>query len=289
LRTNPNSFVEAILPTPYVVLGRRLRPLSLGHYIWLQRLDCAFVRDESGVATRDDVVLMSLVCSMGFKEFSEFLDSAESLSFWRYPWAYISYVLGLTPKRVLGYDTARYAVYQWAKKVGNFDLGEKVDLLLRYIKESTEMPRVWFDKEPKETGGDWAQNVVLTLTNSGFTRDEALEMPFREAMIHFFRKAEHLGAISFMTEEEIAQTEPDLGAEGNSSRDPKNPSSGPLEDEKPASPAPVGPKPASGSPGTPPGPSGNPAEGNSSPGSRKPSSGPLEDGKPPRWGVGTWG
>lgn len=206
-----NSFTAAALPEPYVILGLSLRPFCLGHYIWLRRLECSFVSSEPAQPTRDDLILACLVCSMPFEDFSRWV-SAERLP----PVSRLLaaakalLMLRLAEARIAWSGTeSEWRVYRWGKKVGFFDLQEKSNLFQSYLKAHSQMPKFWIEKEDKrESGGDWSQSVFLALTGDcGFTREQAYNMPLREAFLHFFRHAEKAGAVTLMTDTELALAE----------------------------------------------------------------------------------
>ena len=41
-----DDYLHSIIPEPVTILGQDLRPFSLGHYLLLQRLECAFVCED---------------------------------------------------------------------------------------------------------------------------------------------------------------------------------------------------------------------------------------------------
>lgn len=206
-----NSFVAAATPEPYVVLGLQLRPFCLGHYVWLRRFGCAFVGKDKAIPERADLILACLVCSMTFDEFGAWIH-AESPSRFKRIATMARLALRRAPLGVLRaawrQSAAELAVASWGQRVGFFDLSDKAELFARYLKEHSEMPKIWFEQDTKESGGDWAQNVFLVLTGDcGFTSSEAWNMPLREAFLHFFRHCEKSGTVSLMTDDEIELAE----------------------------------------------------------------------------------
>jgi len=106
------GYAVAALPDPYRILGLRLKPFCLGHYLLLQRFNCAFVASEPQPITREDVLLGVLICSMWNNEFLEFISGK---GFWS-------------------------EVRKWGKRVGIFDLTAKAGLFQRYLDESLHEP-----------------------------------------------------------------------------------------------------------------------------------------------------
>ena len=209
----PNSFIAALAPTPYVILGLRLLPFALGHYIWLRRFGCQFVADDEAPPTREDLVIGCLVCSMRFAEFAALLQEGNRLPPWRKAVAAARFLARRHgwPELLLALKgtAAEYEVARWGAKCGLFDVAEKSKLFADYIAAGSVMPKYWVEREAKrESGGDWAQSVLLTLTSDcGFTAEQAYDMPLREAFLHFFRAAEKNGAATLMTDEELELTE----------------------------------------------------------------------------------
>jgi len=202
-----NSIFAAAIPEPYRVLGLKLRPFSLGHYVTLHRHGSAFVSDRETNASREDLIFAAIVCSMTFEEFNEWIDSGP-LPFWRKLGAVLRFLffqsslweLMLALKR----SRAEYEAARWGRRIGHFDFAEKVRLFKRYVDEHSEMPKFWEEKEPKASGGHWAQSVFLTLTGElGFTASQAWNLCLREAFLHFFKHAESMGAVRLMDESEL--------------------------------------------------------------------------------------
>lgn len=208
--TECNSIFRAAIPEPYRVLGLKLKPFSLGHYFILHRHGCAFVSDEPATATREDLVFAVLVCSMTAKEFE---------SWWSSPllkWpAKIRSVLSLifgkaslneTLAALKGDGVARDLI-QWGRKCGIFDVCEKASLFAEYLKEHTESPKYWKEREEEASGSHWAHNVFVTLVGLGFPQEAVWDMSLREALAHFYKHAENCGAVRLMTDQEIKEVE----------------------------------------------------------------------------------
>ena len=202
-----NSIFAAALPEPYRILGLKLRPFSLGHYVILSRHGSAFVAEQEGRATREDLIFAVLVCSMSFEEFNEWIDSGplpwrqKALAVFRFITSRSSLAELLLALRR---SAAEYHVARWGRQVGVFDLAEKAALFKRYVDEHSALPKYWEEKESKPSGGHWSQAVFLTLTGElGFTATQAWNMGLREAFLHFFKHAESIGAVRLMSPEEL--------------------------------------------------------------------------------------
>ena len=202
-----NDIFEAALPKPYRVLGLRLRPFSLGHYMILRRHGCAFVADDKSDATRDDLVFACLVCSMTFDEFDAWIQQG------RVRWierlrSLLSFSATEIKVAFLG-SQAQLDVVRWGRKVGSlWSFKPKAELFMRYLADNAEMPKYWIEKEGPGGGAHWAQTALNVLTGElHLTRKEALEMPLREALLHCCAHGEAMGTLRLMTPEEIAIAE----------------------------------------------------------------------------------
>lgn len=198
-----NSIFIASQPEPYRVLGLKLRPFSLGHYFILTRHGCAFVADSVHAASRKDLILACLVCSMTYEQWLEF-STPDPLTFWQKTKAVI---FGSFPEKraALANKAIELTVLKWGRTIGIFDLKSKAELFQQYLTANTISPKYWVLRESKEeSGGHWAHNILVTLTGElGFTHSEAVNMPLREAMVHFYKHAESLGIVRLMTPDEI--------------------------------------------------------------------------------------
>ncbi len=200
-----NSIFIATQPEPYRILGLKLLPFSLGHYFILTRHGCAFVSDSLKGATRADLTLACLVCSMTYEQWREF-SNPDPMSFWERLLGYLP-LYAPSQERKLRRHGQRIAltVLQWGRKIGVFDLKVKASLFQKYLTDNSTSPKYWVLRENKdESGGHWAHNVLVTLTGElGFSQSEAMNMPLREALMHFYKHAESLGIVRLMTPEEI--------------------------------------------------------------------------------------
>jgi len=125
MTTAAASYHDAAFPEPWQVLGLRLRPFSLGHYLKLRRLGCAFVADDTQRATIGDLLLGVIVCSMPTNPdptqdpFWNWVgrDKPSGIAGWLYPvyrwWQKRKGREALTP--------AEIDVLRWGRKVGMFD------------------------------------------------------------------------------------------------------------------------------------------------------------------------
>lgn len=173
---NAAFHLEAV-PEPCRILGLRLKPLSLGHYILMQKFQCAFVADTPTAATLDDLLLGVLICSMSYAEFLEFLDQ----------------------------EDFNAEILEWGRRAGAFDLNEKSRRFLDYIKAGSALPPYWEESPGTAGGGHWSLALKVALTSElGYTHDEALNLPLVEGFLDYFKLAENRGLVRLMTPDEVA-------------------------------------------------------------------------------------
>lgn len=168
------SYATAALPEPFRILGLRLRPFSLGHYLLLQRFCPAALAPER--IELADLLLAVLICSLQHAEFLAFIEQK---------------------------NFAR-EIARWGKRIGLFDVEEKSALFQLYLAASLREPD-YLPLQPADEGGDWAQSLKLTLTTRlNHSEAEALDMPLSKALADYFKLAENEGLIRLLTAEDLA-------------------------------------------------------------------------------------
>jgi hypothetical protein len=173
------TYARAAIPEPYRILGLRLRPLSLGHYLLLKRFNCAFLAADASQATREDLLLAVLICSMRHQEFLDFIEQKNFSA----------------------------EVAAWGQEIGVFDFPEKAKLFCAYLAENLHEPE-YIPTKPGAEGGDWAQNLKMTLmTRLQHNEESALNLPLSEALADYFKLAENEGLVRIITPEDIAAAE----------------------------------------------------------------------------------
>ena len=172
------SFVNAAIPEPFQILGLRLKPFTLGHYITLKRFGCAFVSDEKTEAEKGDLLLGCLVCSMNNREFLEFLEAEDHEA----------------------------KVVEWGEKCGAFNFAEKCQLFADYLAASFHEPSFSvIGDQQGDTSGDWSQNLKLAMMLKLNASEEAvLNTPLSSLMSDYFRLAEMDGLIRIESEGDAA-------------------------------------------------------------------------------------
>lgn len=144
----------------------------------MRRFECAFVQQQEGQATLNDLLLGVLICSLPAdgKQFMEFIQQKD-------------------------FDRQ---MKRWGQKIGMPDFQEKARLFMEYLRAGWEEP-AHFNKQPGSSGGDWVQNIRITLmTRLGYSNSEVMTMPMSQALADYFKLAEADGIIHLISAEEIA-------------------------------------------------------------------------------------
>ena len=171
---NDADHVAAILPEPFVVLGQKLKPLTLGHFFWLEKLDC------KSVGNLNDLICAILVCTNDWQSF-ERTASSWSLRLrlrvwqWRLSW-------------------------RWRKDKGG--PLKAINLFNQYLNEACTPPDVFTKGDNKGSiGTPWLYHLKAVLQSKlGYTRAEALSLTMREAVYDYYAQAELNGTIELVSE-----------------------------------------------------------------------------------------
>jgi hypothetical protein len=201
------DFFSAAYPEPWQVLGVKLRPFSLGHYLKLSRLGCAFVSDKEETATLSDLLLGVVVCSMPTKPVVEDDPFWQWLGRQRGGWRHRIYSIIQRLRRKPAASPAEYDAFLWGKRVGEIDLPGKVKIFADYIEQHSAAPAYVEEHKtiaPKISGAHWTQSVLSCLVSKcGYTMEEALNVPVSRALSDFLKQAESDGAVRLLPAEAL--------------------------------------------------------------------------------------
>jgi hypothetical protein len=143
------AYLRAAVPEPVQVLGLRLKPFSLGHYLLLARFNCAYV--TGATPTLGDLVLGALVCSQTY---------ADALDFLSGDW--------------------QQDVQKWDVKLTrqNVDWKSRVTLLADYIRAGMVTPAYSATEGGSSpSGAPWTELLRVGLLEMGLTEEEVLNRP----------------------------------------------------------------------------------------------------------------
>jgi len=181
--------LEALVHEEHVVLGVRLRPLTLGHWLWLEALENPVV--GGGASSLLDLTQAVAVCSVPFPKVAR---AVRRRSWWRRLW----FAVGWTFRWKLEVEAAKFTAY-W--------------------RDCFPQPDLWSEDEGVEPGLPGAFRLVARLMARGMSREQAWEMPAGEAQFLTLVWAEEAGAeIKWVTPTEMEMMEA-LKAQGQEGKE----------------------------------------------------------------------
>lgn len=119
------AFIEAAEPRPRRVLGLKLLPFSIGHFILLQRHESVFVNQDAGEVGIEDLLLAVLICSQTYKE----------------------------SKRSLGSRWLKWFVKFWGWRCRKLDILGEIRSLWDYMEDQSKTPEILRSENPGGGGG----------------------------------------------------------------------------------------------------------------------------------------
>lgn len=176
------AYLEAAIPEPFTVLGKRLKPFCLGHEILFQRFKNRFSVESEEPPQIEDLLTGVFICSQRY---------SKDVS--------------------LDYFSVPLRVKLYARLFGPSYLGRAFALFSNYIASHTALPHfdsVEDDGKREPMGAPTVQVVKVSLMgNLGLSEDEALNTPFGLAFWNHLSWAEMQGHIKIIDEEEMAKIE----------------------------------------------------------------------------------
>jgi hypothetical protein len=183
--SNAASEFKAIFPPQYTILGVKLLPLSIGRYRLMKWAGVAFVSEEEGMATIEDLFTGIAICGMQCRDFKQLFNDGK----------------------------LQAELSKWGKKLRKqinaekgFSIYEKIALFQQYIEEGQTLPWVALpvqtENPPDYTNTHWSNNVEVVLRGSlGWTKDEIDEEPLAKALADYFKHMENKGRVRLMPHE----------------------------------------------------------------------------------------
>lgn len=166
------DFNSTIVPDTHEVLGIKLRPFSLGHYILLEKNNCALLL--GGPATVIDFAIAVVVCSNTFEEFLEAQRNGE---------------VQKHTKRL-------------AKVCNQIDLEKESRFVANYIEEGLLGPSYWFKEKGKGLSTPLPQIIRCQLhKNTNLTESQIMNRPFAMNLWDIVTLGEMDGNLSLKTED----------------------------------------------------------------------------------------
>ncbi len=168
--------LSILLPPPTVLLGQKLNRLSIGHILWLERLECLPIKDP------DSLITATLVCSHNYEEILPLLQS---------PWL-------------------DWKIKLWSWRLGKVDWEEKYEIWEDYWKLNTAAPLVIQNKDDAslDTHNPFLIHLRVTLMKDlGYSPSEVMDCPFSQALVDYYTLHEILGAVTIRDREESENTQ----------------------------------------------------------------------------------
>ena len=170
-----SKWIESAIPEPTVLLGRELKPLTIGHCLLLERFEC------EPVDSIDSLVFAVVICSHAHDEVLDVLAD---------PWY-------------------KWKMRLWRFRLGGFDWSEKLKLWSEYFKQHCEAPTVISTMDNKgdghkESGTPFLQHLkVYLMSKLGYSLKEALECVVTQGIWDMYTHAEIEGTIRIVDKEKV--------------------------------------------------------------------------------------
>lgn len=162
---NSKAFYPAIIPEPRTILGLRLRALSLGHILLLNRIESPFFTEgKIGIA---DLATAILICSMSYQEGLRVIEDPKLDLFMR-KWH----------ARLSGMD--RLLVRLGFKKPNAIDYQEKISSFFEYLETGTKSP-TYSSRINESPGMECPSYQVVRVTlmrDLGISDSEIMDRPW---------------------------------------------------------------------------------------------------------------
>ena len=145
------DFYQAAVPDGWQILGEKLLPFSLGHFILLKRHEIAFL--EGHIPSVLDLTASGMICSRTWEQAQEFIDSEDFKN-----------------------ETKR--LERILKKCD--DLPKRIIYFSEYLEENMRGPKVWSKENDNkdEFGSPFVQVIKVSLMSKmGFSESEVLNRP----------------------------------------------------------------------------------------------------------------
>jgi len=177
--------VDTLAPDPFIVLGHKLKPLSMGHLILFRKAGLWWLDREANTFTLEDLSLGVLICSRTFQEGFDALDNPD-----------------LKP-----------AMAAWGREVGGNrwrdrilrrpgrDIGVAVSLFVDYLREGIKRPEVHCKQD-----GSIAVSIpeiqavrVFLLGETSLRDTEILDRSWRLSVLDYLTAKAMEGQVEFVS------------------------------------------------------------------------------------------
>ncbi len=210
MRSQLDTYVNALIPEPYTILGMELKPYSLGHFFLMRKFSCGFANEnENALGDISDLILGLAICSQTYEGFLNCIETnnIQIGTHSKY------YLFGPQVPTVIKYTDW---IAEWGRLVEKklkekniINMLECINMFKTYMRDSIVIPKFWeteHGEDAPSSGAHWTQSVLSILTSDcGYSQSEALNIPMSRALSDYFKFSERNGMLTLMNDDELEQ------------------------------------------------------------------------------------
>lgn len=170
------NYIDSAIPEPTVLLGRQLKPLTIGHCLLLQRFDC------QPVDSPESLVFAVIICSHDHNKVIPLLED---------PWY-------------------KWKMRLWRFRLGEVDWTEKIDQWGGYFKQHCEAPLVVSTTDSKgheDSGTPFLQHLkVYLMSKLGYSLSDALNCVVTQGIWDMYCHAEIEGTMRIVDRDAVQES-----------------------------------------------------------------------------------
>ncbi len=201
-------YEQAVLPHPFSIMGRALKPFSFGHFLILRRFGVGFVADAKATLTIEDIIFSLFVCSHTYQDCLELLYSGE----WEIKVKEWGKAVRMQCKKAVRTGFVKRASrFLMGRPAVEFyiDFRDIARLFQEYIDYHTVRP-LFKPRRPSEekfeANAEWYEGIIKTLMGEcGYSHVEVMNLCFAQALYEYLSYMEQQGAIVFYNERQEKQ------------------------------------------------------------------------------------
>ncbi len=173
---------QRTIPEPWTILGLKLRTLSLGHILLLERFESAFLGYQRSDNPFEELAMAVFICSSTYEEAVE----------------------------GMGNPTTPKVFQKWAKKLGVIDIAEKWKLFEEYLRSQELRFESGLDYVTATEGGTRSMRIpfahavrVKLQSRMSFSDVEILNRPWALCVLDYYVLADMEGIIALTDEDKL--------------------------------------------------------------------------------------
>lgn len=176
------DYAKAVLPEPYIVLGRRLTHYTIGHHVCLTRIESPILQGGDVMLTAADVILGTMICSQTWRENQDMLawDMDEAI------------------RRFMHRDLF------WWWSIRRIDWKRTIAMFIEWYQGASAIPVTYTEAGAKSASAPWIETTYAILAKHfAYTFDETMDMPIGLAVYRTIAVTEgHGGTTRLETDDE---------------------------------------------------------------------------------------